>query len=187
MIGIKEEYYTLEDNVRHTYMSVVWSHKIQEKQADIFTDQYKCLETIRIVFASLTSVGLISLIFTDQFIVKLLSTLISFVSTLISLFFKSFDTQKNITDHKSSANELLIMRDKFKLLLLEIKLKKDTISNLLTRYEMLLEELGQIYKNAPNTTDDAVKRASKALKINKDNEFTDEEIDLNLPETLKRR
>ena len=29
----KENYSVLENNVRHTFMSVVWSHKIQEKQA----------------------------------------------------------------------------------------------------------------------------------------------------------
>ena len=30
------EYAILEDSVRNTFGSVVWSHKIQEKQADIF-------------------------------------------------------------------------------------------------------------------------------------------------------
>lgn len=37
----EDEYLVLEDNVRHSYMSVVWSHKIQEKQADILTNYYK--------------------------------------------------------------------------------------------------------------------------------------------------
>ena len=30
------EYSILEDSVRNTFGSVVWSHKIQEKQADIY-------------------------------------------------------------------------------------------------------------------------------------------------------
>lgn len=181
-----EDYDVLEDNVRNTYMSVVWSHKIQEKQADILTKNYHSFEIIRIVCSSFTSVGLISLIFSDQFIIKLLSTLVSFVSTAISLLFKSFDTQNNITNHKDTANQLLIIRDQFKFLLVEIKIKNHNISNLVEKYEDLLEQLGEIYKDAPNTTDEAVDRASVALKINKDNEFTDEEIDSNLPITLRR-
>lgn len=28
------DYYILEDNVRNTFMSVVWAHKIQEKQVN---------------------------------------------------------------------------------------------------------------------------------------------------------
>lgn len=51
----------LEDNIRYTYMSIVWSHKIQEKEADILNGRFKRYETIRIVCASLTSVGLISI------------------------------------------------------------------------------------------------------------------------------
>ena len=38
-----DDYLLLEDNVRHSYMSVVWSHKIQEKQADILTSKYHYL------------------------------------------------------------------------------------------------------------------------------------------------
>lgn len=33
------DYYILEDNVRSTFMSVVWSHKTQEKQADILSNK----------------------------------------------------------------------------------------------------------------------------------------------------
>lgn len=38
MMFKEDEYLVLEGNVRHSYMSVVWSHKIQEKQADILTN-----------------------------------------------------------------------------------------------------------------------------------------------------
>ena len=55
-----DEYSILEDSVRNTFGSVVWSHKIQEKQADIYFSQYKCMETIKIATASLTSVGIVS-------------------------------------------------------------------------------------------------------------------------------
>ncbi len=182
-----KDYLILEDNVRYSFMSVVWSHKIQEKQADILTEKYNRFETIRIICASLTSVGLISLVFSEQFIIKVLSTLISFVSTAISLFFKSYDIQKNITNHKNTANELLYLRDKFRFLLVEIKTQNMSVKNLIEKYEDLLEQLNKVYKTAPNTTDEAVNRASNYLKIKKDNEFTDDEIDMNLPETLKRR
>jgi hypothetical protein len=175
----------LEDNIRHSYMGVVWSHKIQEKQADIYATQYRYLEIVRIICSTLTSVGIISLLFKDQFTIKIIATVISFVSTFISLFFKSFDTQSSIANHKKSANDLLVIRDKFRVLLVKIRMKSNN-TDILDEYESLLEKLGEIYKVAPNTTEKAVKKASKALKINKDNEFTDEEINITLPETLRR-
>lgn len=175
-----------EDIVRQTYMRVVWSHKIQEKQADILTDRYNRFEFIRVICISLTSVGLITLLFCDVFTVKLLSTLISFISTVIAVLFKSFNVQENIKKHKHSANELLKIRDQLQLLLVKIQLDVDSKAELLQEYESLLKTLWAVYDDAPNTSDKAVKNASKALKKNKDNEFTDQEIDSNLPESLRR-
>lgn len=177
----------LEENVRHTFMSVVWSHKIQEKEADILSEKFKLYELIRIVCASLTSVGLISLIFIDEFWIKLISTIVSFISTFISMFFKSFEVQNNVSNHKKTAIDLLILRDKFRLLLIEIRMNKADTKEIFQKYDNLQRELGEVYKVAPNTTDKAVERAYKALEINKDNEFSDKEIDVNLPNSLKRR
>ena len=58
-----DNYKTLEDVVRDSYASVVWSHKIQEKQSDIYAEKYKTMEIINIGTASLTSVGIVTMIF----------------------------------------------------------------------------------------------------------------------------
>lgn len=182
----EDEYLVLEDNVRHSYMSVVWSHKIQEKQADILTDYYKILETVRVICAATTSVGLITLISMDQSMIKLITTFISLISAVISMLFKSFDIQKSITNHKNTANELLAIRNQFQLLLVNIKMKNKDKSELMKIYTNLILQLEEIYRTAPNTTDKAVKRAKEALDVKKDNEFLDEEIDSNLPKSLRR-
>lgn len=68
-------YEMLESSVRDTFGSVVWSHKIQEKQADICSQHYKRLETMKIIAASITTVGIISLIFRMSYGLKLLQLL----------------------------------------------------------------------------------------------------------------
>mgnify|MGYP004665441743 FL=1 len=181
-----ENYKMLEDVVRDSYASVVWSHKIQEKQADIYAEKFKKMETVNIGAASLTSVGIVALIFTDPLWLKLVSALISFATVYITAYFKSFDLQKFITSHKAAANKLIAVRDQYKILLTEIKLKVDSVENLLARYKELVEKTDAIYLEAPTTTDEAVGKASKALKIKKDNTFTDAEIDSFLPLSLRR-
>lgn len=166
-------------------MRVVWSHKIQEKQADILAQYYKIMEIIRIISISITSVGLISLFFTDEIIVKLLSTFLSFLSFSISLFFRSFDLQKSISNHKKTAVELLIIREKLEILLMRVRIGEACFEDLLLEYKEILKQLHEIYKNAPNTTNKAVEKAKKALQVSKDNNFTDEEINANLPELLR--
>ena len=181
-----ENYKMLEDVVRDSYASVVWSHKIQEKQADIYAEKFKKMETVNIGAASLTSVGIVALIFTDPLWLKLVSALISFATVYITAYFKSFDLQKFITSHKAAANKLIAVRDQYKVLLTEIKLKVDSVENLLARYKELVEKTDAIYLEAPTTTDEAVGKASKALKIKKENTFTDAEIDSFLPLSLRR-
>lgn len=174
------DYEKLEDSVRNSYGSVVWSHKIQEKQADIYSNKYKILETISIATASLTSAGIIAIIFVDPFWLKL-------ISAFVSAYVRSFDLQKSISLHKTTANKLIVVRDQYKLLLLAIKLKKDNVVNLYKEYELLVKRTDEIYAEAPNTTEKAVEQARVALNIKKDNTFSDEEIDSFLPESLRRK
>lgn len=184
---MQQDYSTLEDAVRSTFASVVWSHKIQEKQADIYSMQFKCMEMAKIISASLTSVGIVSLIFTDQVWIKVLSALISFVSVFVSAFFKSFDLQTMVNAHKSTANRLLSIRDDLKVLLLKIKLQQDAVTELTKQYEKLIKTLNGIYIDAPCTTDKAVEQARIALNVTQDNSFSDKEINSYLPESLKKK
>ena len=181
-----DNYKIIEDNLRNTYGSVVWSHKIQEKQADISVKKYKVLEIVRIIASSLTSVGIISLLFSNELWIKIVSALLSFVSVAVSAIFKSFDLQTMISRHKTTANKLLKSRDELKILLIKTRLQQEPAKVLLDEYQQLVKEIDAIYSDAPTTTNSAVKKARIALNITKDNLITDAEIDNNLPQSLRK-
>lgn len=46
------EYQVLLDVVRQNYASVVWTHKIQIKQADIYATRYRRLENFNVILAA---------------------------------------------------------------------------------------------------------------------------------------
>lgn len=183
---MEEKYRIVEDTIRHTFTSVVWSHKIQEKQADICSNKFRWMETIRIIAASLTAAGIFSIIFTDQLWLKIVSTCISFVTIFVSAFFKTFNLQKMVSAHKETANQLVGIRDRLTVLLTKVHICDGTPEDIMSEFETILKELDGIYKAAPNTTDKAVAMARKALNVTKDNTFTDEETDAFLPQSLKR-
>lgn len=56
---MKDDYTTLEDLVRTQYANVFWTHKIQEKQAEIYESRHKLFSWVNIISASLTSAGII--------------------------------------------------------------------------------------------------------------------------------
>ena len=181
---MKDDLNILEDTVRVSYAGVVWSHKIQEKQADICNQKYERLETIRIIASSITSVGIISLVFVDELWIKLVSAIVSFVAVVISALFKSFSTQELCATHKKAAYTLLVVRDKYQHLLMEIRIGKRGYDELNNEYMELEKEKHGVYSGSPTTSDKAVELASQALKVKGDNKYTNSEINSFLPQVL---
>ena len=184
--NIMNSYQIIDACVRDTFNRVVWSHKIQEKQADIYQHRHRVFATVSIISSSLTSVGVVSLIFVDQLWVKLISAGLSFISVFVNSYFKSFDLVTMIKAHKTTAVQLLSVRDSLTCLLMKIKLEMTPAEELIEVYEDLLKEIHNIYENAPNTSNTAVKMARKALQVTGDNTFSDDEADSYLPTTLKK-
>ncbi len=153
------EYDTFEKALAETFYNVDWTHKIQEKQADIYTSRFKTIETLTVIVASLTAAGIISLFFSDQFWIKLCSTFLSFGSFFLGLLARTFDYRTLAKQHKTAANHFHTIRDELKLLQLETKLRRDCITELFFKYENLVKTFDSECLDAPQTTDMAVRRA----------------------------
>lgn len=180
------QYNDLEGSVRDTYGRVCWSHKIQECQADIYLSRYKFWEIIRIIGTAILSGEVFALFIFNELWVKWLTAGTSLLITCITGYFKISDLPQVINSHKQTAHKLLKVRDSLGLILLSIKMKSNSPREIQKLYEEIVEALDDIYLDAPQTTKKAVKAASKAIKNDKDNDITDEEIDLNLPKTLRK-
>lgn len=184
---MKDKYYILEDCVRKTYANVVWSHKIQEKQADVYSSRYKRLETAKIVIASFASCGVFSVVFTDELCVKIISAILSLGTLFITSYFKSFNLMNLTKIHKEAALEYLALRNELELLILSIHLREADVASIEEKYESIVNnKLNSIDSKAPSTTEKAVKKAREALNVKKDNTYTDSEIDSFLPKNLRR-
>ena len=80
----------VESQLRQIFASVVWTHKIQEKQSDIYLNRYNNLEFLRILLAAITSSGIFAIIFVDKFWLKMITAIVSAISLFITTYFKSF-------------------------------------------------------------------------------------------------
>lgn len=183
---MEARYKQLEDLVRTRYASVAWTHKIQEKQAEIYDSRYSTMATINIIAASVTSAGVISLFFTEQVWVKYASTIVSFVTVFLGSYLKTFDFSSMSKSNKAAATKLVVLRDELQTLLFKIRVCSNPINELECEFEDIQKRIHAVYAEAPKTTDAAVKMAGEAINLKKDNSFSDDEIDLLLPEALRR-
>lgn len=180
------DYEALEDTVRNAFAGVVWSHKTQEKQADMLASRYRWMQTANLIASAITSAGIIAIIKQECLVLDILAAFFSFVSIFLTAYITTFDLQNLITAHKAVASKLIAVRDNYKALILEIKLEKTSVDELMVKFNELRRQTDEIYSSAPNTTRRALKMANVALKIDEDNTFSDEEIDRYLPRALRK-
>lgn len=181
-----QDYQVLLDVVRQNFASVVWTHKIQEKQADIYSQRYKQLETINIIVAALTSCGVVSLVSNQECILlKIVTCILSFATLSITAYFKSFDLKSLEKQHKDAANHFIVIRNDLLQVIADIHMKNGSVQDINERYQEIMKRLNSLYITAPGTSDDAVNRASMALGKNKEYSYKDEEIDCFLPSGLR--
>lgn len=174
----------LLDEVRQNFASVVWTHKIQEKQADIYASRYKMFETCNNIFAGFTSCGVIAIFFYDEYITKIITTFVSFIAFFLSAYLKNFDLKNLEHQHRVAANKFIIIRNRLLHIIAELHMKVD-LEQVKSEYQQILSDLNKLYLEAPSTTDSAVSKANKALNVKNEYTYKDEEIDHFLPNNLK--
>ena len=180
------DYQVVCDLIRQQFASVVWTHKIQEKQADIYAERYSKLETANIIAAALTSCGIVGLIFQSEesFWLKLLTAMFSFATLSISAYYKSFDPSSKFKENKDAANKLIGIRNELLSLIADCHIQEKSANEIKDKFDEVNLNLNKIYLELPTTSDKAVDRASVALK-NNEYSYIEEEIDRFLVSSLK--
>ena len=102
------------------------------------------------------------------------------------MLYKTYNLKESRDSHKLSALEFLQLKNETICVLSDIKLNKIELDEATKKRDEILLKYHNICKKSLSTCDRAVKKASKALKIQKDNTFSDEEIDSYLPVELRK-
>lgn len=176
----------IEAQLRQTLAGVVWTHKIQEKQADNYLNRYNLFETIRIVILAVTTSGIVSCIFVDEVWIKIVTAILSAISLFISTYLKSYDFKGLHQIHKETAIQLLELREDIISTICDIRTNNINKEDLIEKRNEIKYEYLSICKNSLDAKSSAIRKASKALKVRQDNTYSDEEIDSYLPVDLRK-
>ena len=172
----------IEAQLRQTLAGAVWTHKIQEKQADNYLNRYNLFETIRIVILAVTTSGIVSCIFVDEVWIKIVTAILP----AISLFISTYDFKGLHQRHKETAIQLLELREDIISTICDIRTNNINKEDLIEKRNEINYEYLSICKNSLDAKSSAIRKASKALKVRQDNTYSDEEIDSYLPVDLRK-
>lgn len=177
----------LESQIRDCFGRVVWTHKTQEKCADILNKRNSCIKICQIVLSAITTTGIMITAFGDNKWVGIISAIISAALLALNTFSKNYDLGQIAQKHADSAAKLWNVRESYLSLLTELKAQIIEVDSVLLRRDTLQNELKNVYLGAPRTINRAYSMASKALKTKDELTFSDYEIDDFLPLNLRRK
>lgn len=116
---------------------------------------------------------------------KIITAIFSFFTIFIAAYNKSFDLKALAGNNKVAANQLIGIRNEMLQIISDLHLMNKQPEEINGEFVKLMKRLNKIYVEAPTTTDEAVKRATEALKEKNEYTYTDDEIDCFLPPILR--
>jgi len=180
-------YRLIESQIREIYGRVVYTHKTHEKCADVLKTRSDVLKFLEIFLSAATTTSILIVVFgegqTFQFIAALCSTIL----LGLTLYSKDFNLLAIAEKHKQAALNILEVREKLLSLLVDIRIGNKEISQLQSKRDEINEQLVNSYRGAPKTINKAYALASKALQVNQEFTFSEDEIDKFLPESLRKQ
>lgn len=176
----------LESQIRECFGRVAWSHKTQEKCADILNKRNNRIKVLQIVLSAITTTGIMVSVFGEQKWVGIITAIISTTLLALNTYLKNYDLGQIAQKHIDCASNLWNIRETYLSLLTDIKAETVSVENIIEKRDNLQSELHGIYQGAPRSISEAYDEATKALKSNEELIFSDEEIDLFLPKELRK-
>lgn len=183
---METEYALLESQLRENYGKIVYSHKTQEKCADILSKRNNRVRNGQIILSALITTGLLLRIFDGANWALIVSTILSALQFGLTTFLKEYNLGETIQKHNTAALELWDIREQYLSLLTDLKARLVDANAIIKKRDELHKKLTLTYKGSPRTFSKAYMTAQKALQINDELTFSDNEIDKLLPKDLRK-
>lgn len=185
-MAMSEKERILEGQLRESYGRVVYSHKTQEKCADILFQRHQQIKLTQLAVSALVTGGVLSTFLISDTILSIVSAVLSTLLLAINAYTKDYDLGAIAQKHRQAGAELWIIREEYLSLLTDLRVGGLSLEAVRTRRDSLVTDLHGIYTGAPSTVNAAYRKAQNALKQLEDMTFSDAEIDAFLPRELKR-
>lgn len=186
----------LNSQIRNSYGNVFWTHKIHEKDADLYRICNNRLKIAQIVLSAISTTGLVFVLFGvdesnlsegNNCLVRTAAIISAFISALLVIansLSKGYDLGELSASHGATAIKLLDLREEYLSLLYDIKGRHLSVESIQKRRDELKDKTLAIYANAPRTTLCGYAKAAKAIEIGEPF-FTKESLNKILPIDLQ--
>src|SRR5688572_5321887 len=149
------DFSAMEDQIRECFGRVVYTHKTHEKMADGCSTTLQRYKLCQIAVSVLTTSGALSVVFIDEFWLKLVTAGLSIVGLWASGYMKGFDPGGTAQKHRDAAANIWPIRESYLSLLTDLRMGTISLDDAGARRDELQGMLAAIYLGAPQTNSKA--------------------------------
>lgn len=176
--------YKLESQIREAYGRIVYTETCHNKIVQRLLSKNNALKVWQIVLSALTTGSFIATILPFKEITTPLGAFFSLLLLILNAYTKNFDLVETAQAHQKAADALWKIREEYVSLLTDFELLD--ASEIMEKRDDLQNRTGDIYAQSPKTDAKSYKQAQKALKTEEEQTFSEKEIDVMLPNSIRR-
>lgn len=176
--------YKLESQIREAYGRVVYTYTCHNKLVDRLLKKNDNIKVLQIILSALTTGGFITTIVYDDALVKIIGAIISFLLVIVNSYTKNFNLVGDANEHVKSANLLWKIREEYISLLIDFEIL--SLEEIVAKRDELQNRTFEVYTNSLSTDKKSYREAQKSLKTEEEQTFSEKEIDVMLPNSIRR-
>ncbi|MDO4462911.1 MAG: SLATT domain-containing protein [Bacillota bacterium] len=173
----------LKSQIKDAYGRVVYTYTAHHKLANRLRNKMKWIKIIQIFLTSISTVGFLATVITNQAILSWLGGITAALSLGLNLYVKEFEYQKEITQHEAAANDLWDVRESYVSLISDFEIMKE--NELRCQRDELQKRVSEINHKYPGTDTKSYRKAQVALQEDEEQTFNEGEVDGLLPIELR--
>lgn len=176
--------YKLESQIREAYGRVTYSQTCHDKFINQTVKLDNNIKIWQIVLSGVTTSGFVMSIFSNNNIANILGAIVSLALLILNTYIKNFDLSGIAQEHKKTSDLLWKIREEYVSLLIDFEMLE--ADEIIKKRDELQERTWEVYSNSPRTNAKSYKAAQKALKSEEEQTFSEDEIDIMLPNSIRR-
>lgn len=176
--------YKLESQIREAYGRVTYTQTCHDKLINRVLKTNDLIGIWQIILSGITTSGFFVAIFSDEKILSILGAIISLALFILNTYTKNFNLIERAQKHKAASDLLWKIREEYVSLLTDFEILD--ADQIMKKRDELQERTSKVYSNSPRTDKKSYIAAQKALKTEEEQTFSDEEIDIMLPNSIRR-
>ena len=176
--------YKLESQIREAYGRVTYSQTCHDKFINRIVRLDDRIKLWQIILSGITTSGFVVAIFSDDNVASILGALVSLALLILNTYIKNFNLSGIAQEHIKASDLLWKIREEYVSLLTDFEMLDE--SEIRNKRDELQERTAEVYSNSPRTDSKSYQAAQKALKTEEEQTFSEEEIDIMLPNSIRR-